>query len=164
MKQETERLILRQWRNADFQSYASYYADEALARFVGGACGREEAWRKMASLAGHWMLRGFGYWAVEETATGDFVGCAGLWHSDGWPEVELGYWLMPEKSGLGYATEAGRAAQDFARYVVRPPSLVSYIAPENEPSKRVAERLGGHHDGIIELLTFGPHCVYRYDL
>ena len=164
MKQETDRLILRQWNNEDFEHYANYYADENLARFVGGRCDREQAWRKMASLVGHWTLRGFGYWAVEEKASGDFVGSAGLWQSDGWPELELGYWLVPEKHGHGYATEAGRAAKDFARLVIKPPSLVSYIDPENAPSKRVAERLGGRPDGVIELLSFGPHCVYRYDL
>lgn len=164
MERETEHLLLRQWRREDFDSYARYYADAELARFVGGSCDRETAWRKMAALAGHWALMGFGYWAVEEKATGDFAGCVGLWHSDGWPETELGYWLMPEKHGRGYATEAGRAAQAFAREVVRPPSLVSYIAPENTPSMRVAERLGGRADGTIDLLTFGPHRVFRYEV
>jgi RimJ/RimL family protein N-acetyltransferase len=163
MNRETERLFLRQWRLEDFEAYASYYADENLARFVGGPCDRESAWRKMASLAGHWVLRDFGYWAVEEKGSGDFVGCVGLWQSDGWPEVELGYLLMPDKQGRGYATEAGREAQHFARCVAKISSLVSYIDPRNAPSIRVAERLGGRFDGAIDLLDFGRHNIYRYD-
>jgi RimJ/RimL family protein N-acetyltransferase len=43
---------------------------------------------------GHWKLKGFGYWAVDEKATNDFVGSVGLWQSPGWPELELGYWLL----------------------------------------------------------------------
>ncbi len=164
MNRETDRLLLRQWRLEDFEKYAAFYADESLARFVGGTCDRATAWRKMASLAGHWVLRGFGCWAVEEKETGDFAGCVGLWRPEGWPEVELGYWILADKHGRGYATEAGREAQRFARDVVKTPTLVSYIDPRNAASIRVAERLGGRPDGEIELLTFGTHRVYRYDL
>lgn len=79
MNRETDRLLLRQWRPEDFEKFAAYYADESLARFVGGRCDRETAWRKMAALAGHWVLRGFGCWAVEERDSGDLAGCVGLW-------------------------------------------------------------------------------------
>lgn len=159
---ETSRLLLRQWREADIESYAAYYSDVALAQYVGGRLTREKAWRHMAALAGHWALRGFGYWAVEEKETGTFAGCVGLWFSDGWPELELGYWLMPEAHGRGYATEAGVSARDYAWEVVGAETLVSYIDPENEASKRVAKRLGAAFETIIELVDFGPHCVYRY--
>lgn len=159
---ETPRLMMREWRTGDFEHYAAYYADPEMARFVGGVLTREQAWRKMASLAGHWSLRGYGYWAVEERDSGRFVGCVGLWQSDGWPELELGYWLAPGMQGRGYATEAGARARDYAWETVRTSSLVSYIDPDNEASKRVAVRLGANPEGTIELLDFGPHCVYRY--
>jgi RimJ/RimL family protein N-acetyltransferase len=120
------------------------------------------AWRHMAALAGHWVLRGFGVWAVVEKTTGNFVGSIGLWRPEGWPELELGYWLVPEARGTGYATEAGAKCRDFAFETLRAETLVSYIAPENEPSKRVAERLGARYEQTIELLKLGPHCVYRY--
>ncbi len=164
MQRETERLRLRMWCDSDFEAYAACYADPQLARFIGGVCDRETAWRKMAGLAGHWALRGFGYWAVEERAGGGFVGCVGLWRSDGWPEHELGYWLTPAAQGNGYGVEAGREALAFARDIVRPPSLVSYIDPRNQPSRRLAERLGARLDGRIELLAFGPHDVWRHDV
>lgn len=162
IERETQRLRLRQWEARDFEPYAAYYADEETARYVGGAADRDRAWRRMASEIGHWVLRGHGNWAVEEKATGRFVGCVGLWRSAGWPELELGYWLVREAQGKGYATEAGAEARDVAFEVLGAESLVSYIDPANEPSKRVAERLGARFEWIIELLSLGPHCVYRY--
>ncbi|MEE9207654.1 MAG: GNAT family N-acetyltransferase [Gemmatimonadota bacterium] len=159
---KTERLLLRQLEERDFEFYAEYFADEATARYVGGRCDRDTAWRRMATLIGHWELRGYGYWAVEERETGKFVGCVGLWFSEGWPELELGYWLRPEMQGRGYAVEAARESRAYAFEVVGADTLVSYIHPDNEPSKRVAERLGAQLEEVIELLDHGPHCVYRY--
>lgn len=159
---ETDRLRLRHWLEKDFDAYASYYADEETARFVGGTHTRDKAWRRMASELGHWALRGFGYWAVEEKATGALVGCVGLWLPEGWPELELGYWLLPQMQGMGYAAEAGRRALDYAYAELGVDTLVSYIDPDNEPSIRLAERLGGRYEETIELLDFGPHRVYRY--
>ncbi len=159
---ETERLILRQWRAEDLEPFAAYYGDPETARYVGGVATRDQAWRRMASQIGHWVLLGYGYWAVEEKESGIFAGCVGLWRSPGWPELELGYWLVPAVWGKGYATEAGAAARDFAWRVVKAESLVSYIEPGNEPSKRVAERLGACYEKTIDLATSGPHLVYRY--
>lgn len=161
-ERKTQRLLLRQWKAEDFEAFAAYYASEVTARYVGGVSDRDQAWRRMASLIGHWHLLGYGYWAVEERATGAFVGCVGLWRSVGWPELELGYWLLPAMQRKGYAAEAGAEARDFAFEVLRTESLVSYIHPDNELSKRVAEKLGARFEKVIELLSHGPHCVYRY--
>jgi len=158
----TERLLLRQFRVGDFEAYADQYSDAELARFIGGATTREDAWRRLASVVGHWVLRGHGYWAVEERESGRFVGGVGLWRPEGWPDLEVGYWLIPAAHGHGYATEAAAAARDCAFEVVGAETLISLIDPENEPSKRVAERLGGVAEEVIELLTFGPHWIYRY--
>ena len=70
-KLATERLVLRLWHAEDFEPFAEFYADEAMARFVGGPCNREQAWRRMAAEIGHWALRGYGYWAVEERSRED---------------------------------------------------------------------------------------------
>lgn len=159
---ETQRLLLRPWQAKDFEAYAAYYADEEMARYVGGTCTREQAWRRMATLIGHWALCGYGYWAVEEKQTGRFVGSVGLWRSDGWPELELGYWLTRAMQGKGYATEAALEARRYAFDVLGVDTLVSYIHPENEPSKRLAERLGARYEATIELLNYGRHCVFRH--
>ena len=159
---ETERLRLRQWHAGDFEAFARYYADEDNARYVGGQKDAEGAWRHMALQIGHWMLKGFGYWAVDEKATGDFVGCVGLWQSPGWPELELGYWLLREHQGKGYAAEASLRCIAYARESLRAHSLVSYIDPRNDASVRLARRLGAVYEATIELASYGPHCVYRH--
>jgi RimJ/RimL family protein N-acetyltransferase len=159
---DTQRLILRPWRDTDFGNFARYYADADNARFVGGQKSNEQAWRHLALQIGHWHLKGFGYWAVDEKATQTFVGCVGLWQSPEWPELELGYWLLKEQQGKGYAAEAGRRCIDYARFVLRAPSLVSYIDPLNTASIQVAGRLGAKYEKTIELADYGPHCVYRH--
>jgi len=159
---ETTRLRLRQWTEADLDDFAQYYADEANARYVGGQKTLDEAWRHMALQIGHWRLKGFGYWAVEEKAGNAFVGCVGLWQSPSWPELELGYWLVGAQQGKGYAQEACLRCIDYAREVLNAPSLVSYIDPRNEPSIRLAKRLGAVYEGVLDLATHGPHGVFRH--
>ncbi|WP_209348055.1 GNAT family N-acetyltransferase [Pontixanthobacter sp. CEM42] len=162
MEIETERLRLRFLRQDDFDIYADYYADPRTARFVGGQMSRDKAWRHMAAIVGHWSLKGFGQWAVEEKATGRMIGCIGLWEPEGWPELEVGYWLVDAAHGKGYATEATIAARNYAYENLGAKTLVSYIDPSNEPSMRVAERAGAWLDDTIELLDLGPHHVYRH--
>ena len=80
----------------------------------------------------------------------------------GWPELELGYWLVKEQQGKGYAYEACLRCVQHARDMLRARSLVSYIDPRNGPSIRLARRLGAVHESTIELAGHGPHCVYRH--
>lgn len=162
MEIETERLLLRQWRQSDFEVYAAYYADDRTARFVGGRMSRGKAWRHMAAIAGHWVLKGFGIWAVEEKSTGEMVGAIGLWEPEGWPELEVGYWLVGSAHGRGYATEAAIRARDYAYDRLGATTLVSYIDPRNEPSKRVAIRMGARLEETIEILDLGQYCVFRH--
>lgn len=147
----TRRLILRPWRESDLGALAAFYADDATARFVGGTCTRDEAWRRMASMLGHWTLRGYGPWAIEERRTEVFVGFTGLWKPEGWPEPELLWSLAANAHGKGYATEAATAARRYAYETLGWNTLVSLIVPENGPSRRVAARLGATVDGQLEL-------------
>lgn len=159
---ETERLIFRQWQNTDHEVFAAFYADEANARFVGGMKKPEEAWRLMATYIGHYALKGYSYLAIDDKENGTLIGTVGLWNSDPWPEPELGYWLLPVAQGKGFGVEAGLAVKQYALETLKLPSLVSYIDPTNEPSKKLAIRLGAHYDKTIPLLDFGDHEVYRY--
>jgi RimJ/RimL family protein N-acetyltransferase len=159
---ETERLKLRQWTEENSEGYAEFYSDEVNAKYVGGKKDKDEAWRNLAMLVGHWQLKNFGYFAVEEKQSNTFVGCVGLWKSPGWPELELGYWLTKEAQGKGFAAEAGACCIVYTKEVLKAKSLVSYIAPENEASKRVAQKLGATYESTIELLSHGKHCIYRY--
>lgn len=158
----TDRLLLRGLRAHDFDDFARTHGDPVQAKYIGGACSREEAWLRMATMMGHWLMRGFGLWAIEEKASGQFAGCAGLWCPEGWPEVELGYWLIPKMVGRGYATEAAKRARQFAIDTLGLTSLVSYIDPENTASIAVVSRMGAQFEKIMEGGVLDKHSAYRH--
>lgn len=158
----TERLRLRQWTKQDFDAFAAFFASPQNTQFVGGTKTPEEAWRLMASYIGHHQLYGYSYMAVAEKATNQLVGTVGIWNTPQWPEPELGYWFLPEGQGQGYAYEAASALKQFALEEAALTTLVSFIAGENEASKKLAIKLGAKYDGVVDLLSFGPHGVYRY--
>ena len=141
---ETERLILRMFREDDLDSYAAMCADPDVMRYLGDgkALTRSEAWRQMALILGHWRLRGFGLWAVEERTTGALLGRIGFFQPEGWPGFELGWMLRRASWGRGYATEGARRALAHAFTVMNRDHLISLIRPANRASVRVAERLG----------------------
>jgi RimJ/RimL family protein N-acetyltransferase len=158
---ESERLKLREWRKEDLAPLAAYSADEVTVRFFGAPGGTDDVWRHMAFLAGHWVLRGYGMWALEEKSSGRWIGYCGLWYPHGWPEREIAWGLAAAARGRGLATEAARRARGFAYDQLGWTTLISCIVPENIASRRVAERLGATPEGLIELKghTTG---VYRH--
>jgi RimJ/RimL family protein N-acetyltransferase len=160
---ETERLRLRPFRAEDLDAYAALCADPEVMRYVGdrGALSREDAWRQMAMLAGHWQLRGFGMWAVEERSTGAFVGRVGLHYPEGWPDREVAWALARAYWGRGYAFEAARAALDEAFGRLGWSRAISLIDPANARSVRLAERLGELPEGEA---TVRGHRVSVYAL
>lgn len=150
---ETDRLILRMWREDDFEPYATICADERVMRYLGGkTLTRAEAWRHMAFLIGHWHLLGYGHFAVEEKPTGNFVGRIGFLNPDGWPGFEIGWTLGRAFWGRGYATEGAGRALEYAFNELDQDHVISLIHPENHPSMRVAERLGEKREGTAEIL------------
>jgi RimJ/RimL family protein N-acetyltransferase len=150
---ETERLLLRPFRDDDIDAYAAMCADPEVMRYIGRrtVLSREDAWRQMAMFVGHWQLRGFGMWAVEERATGSFVGRVGLHFPEGWPERELAWTLARPYWGRGFALEAARAALAHAFGPLGWHRVISLIDPDNSRSIRLAERLGERLDGEIVL-------------
>ena len=158
---ETERLILRGWRADDLDWYAPFLGDAHSTRYIGGPMPRGEAWLRMAAQAGHWPLRGYGRFVLEDRTTKSVVGYCGPSYPVGFPEPEIGWGLLPAARGKGYATEA---AQRTLQYVFGPlgwSTAVSMIGPENTASIRVAERLGARLDGTTEFkgATYG---LYRH--
>ncbi len=150
----TERLLLRGWGEDDLDGLASIYGDAETVRWVGSPEGkdREETWRHMAYLVGHWELRGFGLWAVQELATGALVGQIGLLFPEGWPGLEVGWVVARPHWGKGYAPEAGRASMKWAREELGAGHLISLIADDNERSARVARKLGMEVEGRATIL------------
>lgn len=147
---ETERLVLRPWREVDHELHARFCADEQAQRFIGGACGPEEAWRRMAVFIGHWQLRGYGPWVITLKGDDRFIGRAGSNFPLGWPEPEIGWSLLAEHQGRGLATEAARAARDHAYRVLGWPTAISLIADGNIGSERVAQRLGAVRERTLD--------------
>jgi RimJ/RimL family protein N-acetyltransferase len=160
---ETDRLIMRMWRNEDFDAYANICADPEVMRYLGGKpLDRSEAWRHMAFLVGHWQLRGYGHWAVEEKATGALAGRLGFLNPEGWPAFEIGWTLGRQFWGRGYAIEGARRALAYAFDKLDKSHVISLIHPQNKNSIKVAERLGEKVEGKTELL--GHHVlIYGID-
>ena len=150
---QSERLILRMFREDDLEQYAKFCADPEVMRYLGGKIfTRMETWRQMAFLIGHWHLRGYGHWAVEEKASGDLIGRIGFLNPEGWPGFEIGWTLGREYWGKGYAIEGARRALEYAFTELDRDHVISLIHPENRASIRVAERLGERLEGTTELM------------
>jgi RimJ/RimL family protein N-acetyltransferase len=150
---ETERLVLRIFREEDFEAYAAMCADPEVMRFLGGkTLNRLEAWRHMAFFLGHWQLRGYGPWAVEEKQSGRLVGRIGFLNPEGWPGFELGWTLSREFWGRGYATEGASRAMRYGFNELDHDHIISLIHRDNKASIRVAERLGEKVEGETELM------------
>lgn len=164
----TERLRMRGWRDEDFEPFARMLGVPEVARGLGAEAGMTpgEAWRHMALMAGHWDLKGYGNWVLEERETGEVVGRAGLYYPPDWPEIEVGWTVAPERWGKGYAPEAGRAAAAWGAEQLGLRHIVSLIDPSNERSIRVAEKLGEKLEGLhrvrgFELLVYGADLPLR---
>jgi RimJ/RimL family protein N-acetyltransferase len=152
---ETERLLLREWRESDFEDFADICADPDVMRYLSGSpLSRMEAWRQMAVMIGHWYLRGFGHWVVEEKASGRLVGRLGFLNPEGWPGFEIGWTLGRGSWGKGYATEGARAALAYAFTEMGRDHVISLIQPGNRASIAVAERLGETLEGQTQLMGF----------
>jgi len=146
---ETERLILRPHGREDFESCAVLWANPDVVRYIGGKpFTREEVWARLLRYVGHWQWLGFGFWALEEKATGRFAGELGFAEfmrdldppTVGIPEV--GWVLAPHAHGKGYATEAVRAVVAWGDARFNGGRTICLIDPENAASIRVAEKCG----------------------
>lgn len=151
---ETERLILRWFREDDFEQFCRMSADAEVMRFLGDGKPMDAmfTWRQMATFMGHWYFRDYGIWAVEEKSSGDLVGRIGFMNPAGWPGFELGWTLARESWGKGYATEGARRALEYAFTEMDRDHLISLIAPDNVASIKVAERLGEKVEGETHIM------------
>lgn len=159
MNIQTKRLLLRQFKGADLKPYHAITSDQETMRFLGGVYDAETNFRHMAFLAGHWALRGYGYYAVELKETGEFIGRVGVAYPDGWPDIELGWTISKSHWGKGYALEAAKASLGAARSLVPQDYVIHLVHPENSASVRVAEKLGAVLDREIE---FKGHKILVY--
>jgi RimJ/RimL family protein N-acetyltransferase len=148
---ETERLILREWREDDREPFARLNADPQVTEHFPGTISRENSDAFIDRAITGWE-RGFGFWAVEVRSTREFIGFIGLavptWEAPFGPVIEIGWRLCFDAWGQGYATEGARAVLVWAKENVRAPGgeLVSFTTVRNVRSRRVMEKLGFVHD------------------
>lgn len=160
---ESERLVLRMFCEADWAGMHAHYANPECTRFtLGRVLSEGESWRQTATLAGHWLLRGYGPYALEEKASGVLIGAAGLWYPADFPEREIKWALHPDWWGRGYASEAARAVQRMARaaYPEAPPPI-SFIHRDNLASIRVALSVGAVLENEVDFRG-GRFQIYRH--
>ncbi len=122
-------------------------SDPDTARFIGGVAPRSVAWRQVCSMAGSWLLNGYGMFSVIEKSSGKWIGRLGAWQPADWPGTEVGWGLNRDAWGKGYATEGAAASMDFVVDRLGWSDIIHSIDPENLPSAKVAERLGSRNRG-----------------
>ncbi len=150
---ETDRLLLRPMEARDADAHIDMLGDPALAAYLTPNKkpeSRMDRWRQFASYLGHWQIRGFGFFSVEEKATGEWVGRVGPWMPEGWPGLECGWSIVKAHWGKGYAPEAAIASirWTFARFPDLP-RIISIIDPDNANSQAVARKIGEEKSGEI---------------
>lgn len=146
---ETERLRLRPWRKDDRVPYFNILQEPAVFRHFGPEpMGLEECWRRLMAAVGGWQLNGFGGWAIERKSDGRLLGMTALFTAwrDLVPEFgeepEMGWIFAAETHGKGMASEACRAVLNWAEANLDSTPIWAIIAPANEPSLKLAEKLG----------------------
>jgi len=158
---ETKRLRLRAPRPEDEASYGAFL-ESPRAAGVGGPFKASDAFDRMATLIGHWHLRGYGRWIIAEKDTDAPVGLAGPFCPNGWPEPEIAWTVFEGAEGHGYAYEAAHAARKYAYDVLDWETVISLILPGNTRSEALAERLGCTPEGVFEHAQFGPMNIWRH--
>lgn len=169
---ETARLRLRQWCEADREPFAALNADPVTMAFFPTPLAREASDAIVDACRASLEERGWGNWAVEAKATGDFIGFIGLSVPTRTyafsPCVEVGWRIARAHWGRGYATEGAREALRAGFERIGLEEIVSFTALLNVRSRRVMERIGMRdanedfeHPGVPEGHRLRPHCLYR---
>jgi RimJ/RimL family protein N-acetyltransferase len=160
---ETERLLLRQWREGDWHGLHRTYGDSEVMSWIGSAAlDLASTAAAVGRMSMHWRILGYGMFAMESRATHEIVGRVGLMFHPDWPlegpKVEVGWTLERSSWGRGYATEGANASLEFAFGELDLPQIFSMTRPNNDRSRAVMERCGLRCQGDIEF--FGRRQIY----
>jgi RimJ/RimL family protein N-acetyltransferase len=146
----TDRLLLRQWKDSDYEPFAALNADPAVMEHFPNALTRADSDTMVDRVRAAIEQRGFGFWAVEVRESGQFIGFTGLsvpsFDAPFGPGVEIGWRLVKDAWGNGYATEGARASLAHAFGPLGLDDVLSFTTTTNKPSQRVMERIGMTHD------------------
>ncbi|UOQ51920.1 GNAT family N-acetyltransferase [Hymenobacter cellulosivorans] len=163
---ETPDLLLRGPRLSDLPDAAAMHTDPDFYRFLGNKPqSQEDVWRRLLGQLGHWAMLGYGSWAIEEKATGRYIGTVGFFdfQRDLTPSIsgapEAGWVLTPSVHGRGFASQALQAAFGWAEAHLAADRITCIIDPDNVASLRLADKFGfrefartTYHDAPIVLL------------
>jgi len=163
----TERLVLRPHRLNDLDAYAALWADPTVTRYTSGRpLAREESWIRILRYAGMWQLLGFGFWAIDDAATGALVGEAGFHElkraisPDFAGRPEAGWMIHPALHGRGYGGEVVAAIHAWADARLAASETVCIIHPHNTASQALARRIG-YGDEIRTRYHNEPSLLFR---
>lgn len=169
---ETVRLLLRQWKENDFPLFSSLNADPIVMEYFPGTLSEEESNIEARIIQSLIAERGWGFWAVEEKVSKNFIGFVGL-HTPELelpfsPCVEVGWRLAKEYWGKGYATEAANEALNYAFNKLCLEEVYSFTSVGNSRSRSVMERLrmlntnqNFDHPGVPEGNAHREHVLYK---
>ncbi|MBC9714989.1 GNAT family N-acetyltransferase [Streptomyces sp. TRM66268-LWL] len=145
----TDRLLLRPWRESDLEPWAAMNADPEVRAQLGELLTREQSDAVVAGMRADFDARGFGWWALQVRATGEFVGRAGLDVVGAdlpYTGVDVGWRLRRSAWGNGYATEAALACLAFAFDELALEEVVASTTVRNVRSQAVMRRIGMTRD------------------
>ncbi|WP_062270621.1 GNAT family N-acetyltransferase [Endozoicomonas arenosclerae] len=169
---ETERLILRQWMHDDFLPYAQMCADPRVMEYFPATLSQNESKEMALRCQSLIAERGWGLWALEEKASGNFIGFTGLHIPKATlpfsPCVEIGWRLSADYWGKGLASEAARASLKVGFETLALDEIVSFTTLTNTRSQAVMKRLGMtldpetfKHPDLDPDHELIEHCLYR---
>ena len=173
MNLETERLILRQWKNSDFEVFAEMNADDEVMKYFPSTLSREESDVLANKITGLIHQNNYGLMALELKSSGEFIGFTGLhkpeFKAHFTPCAEIGWRIARKYWGNAYAAEAARACLEYAFNELYLKEVVSFTALQNARSVRVMEKIGMKrdlegdfdHPSLPETSPLKRHLLYR---
>ncbi|MDR0228940.1 MAG: GNAT family N-acetyltransferase [Flavobacteriaceae bacterium] len=170
---ETERLIIRQYKTDDLPHFIALNRDEQVMEFFLAKLSAEESIERFEAMKSNIDEKGYGFFAVEEKSSGAFIGFVGLlditFDVDFAPGVEIGWRMLPQFWGKGYATEAATACLVFAKETLQCSCVYSFTTTFNVRSSNVMQKIGMHyvkdfdHPLVPKDHPLLKHVLYKID-
>ncbi|HTX15781.1 MAG TPA: GNAT family N-acetyltransferase [Candidatus Baltobacteraceae bacterium] len=170
---ETQRLLLRRWRDSDRELFARMNSDSRVTQFLPALLSRSESDQLADRIEAHFEQHGFGLFAAELREERTFIGFVGLsvpgFEAPFTPCVEIGWRIAAEYWNRGLATEGARATLTYGFDTLRLNEIVSFTVPANLASRRVMEKIGMtrapeddfDHPRLPEGHPLRRHVLYR---
>ncbi len=147
---ETERLILRTWKEEDIEPYFLINQDSKVLKYLLGPLTREHIQEVIERMNAQQNERDYTLWAAELKSSKQMIGFIGLnytdWKSKFTPNVEIGWRLGSQYWGNGYAPEAAKACLDYGFNKINLKEIISFTVPSNAKSLKVMEKIGLKRD------------------